>query len=203
MVMQIQARVVQQLKSDSEWKTSTTCVPLYGEAIIYSADAYNPVRFKLGDGVSIADSLPFISTEGLFAVNITTIVVQEVVTYIADKTFAQISAAVAGLKFVYALYDSQYYFCFANDASAAHFYCFTESAAKYVRVYSDNSVQVGQASIGGYTVPVGGIPASDLSEEVRRSLLPAVTTADNGKLLGVDTGEWSKVTLPSASGVSF
>ena len=40
-------------------------------------------------------------------------------------------------------------------------------------------------------------------DETAESVLPAVTSADNGKVLRVVNGKWSAVSLPSANGVSF
>lgn len=44
----------------------------------------------------------------------------------------------------------------------------------------------------------------DIKDAVARGRsLPVVTSSDNGKVLRVVNGEWSVVSLPSASGVSF
>lgn len=42
-----------------------------------------------------------------------------------------------------------------------------------------------------------------LGWETQGETLPAVTSADNGKVLAVSNGAWAAVALPSASGVSF
>ena len=59
------------------------------------------------------------------------------------------------------------------------------------------------AGTGSYTKPSGGIPLTDLATAVQNALLPAVTSADNGKILQVVNGAWAAASLPSANGVSF
>ena len=44
----------------------------------------------------------------------------------------------------------------------------------------------------------GKVPDSQLP-----AILPTVTSADNGKVLGVANGSWSVITIPSANGVNF
>ena len=52
---------------------------------------------------------------------------------------------------------------------------------------------------GNYTKPEGGIPEEDLSPEILASILPTVTTADNGKVLMVVNGRWAAGSIPSAT----
>jgi hypothetical protein len=80
-----------------------------------------------------------------------------------------------------------------------------------------------------YTLPMGGIPKSDLSSSVQSSLekaetalqtapvtsvngetgavkvreVPSVTAADNGKFLRVVSGAWAAVEIANANGGSF
>ena len=51
-----------------------------------------------------------------------------------------------------------------------------------------------------YRKPASGIPASDLAGGIA---LPAVSSADNGKVLRVVDGAWAPAALTSANGVSF
>lgn len=53
-----------QLKHDTEahWQLATGFTPKAGEMIIYDADANNPVRYKIGDGVTNVNALPFAGT---------------------------------------------------------------------------------------------------------------------------------------------
>lgn len=53
-----------QLKHDIEenWLKATNFVPKEGEIIIYDIDANNPIaRFKIGDGTTKVNELPFVS----------------------------------------------------------------------------------------------------------------------------------------------
>lgn len=55
-----------QLKHDIEenWLKATNFVPKEGEIIIYDVDANNPApRFKVGDGTTVVNSLPFMGTQ--------------------------------------------------------------------------------------------------------------------------------------------
>lgn len=49
------------LKHDTaeHWALAENFIPLAGEMIIYDADASNPVRYKIGDGVTNVNTLPF------------------------------------------------------------------------------------------------------------------------------------------------
>ena len=50
-----------QLKHDTEtnWNKAVNFIPKAGEMIIYDADDTNPVRIKIGDGITVVNSLPF------------------------------------------------------------------------------------------------------------------------------------------------
>ena len=50
-----------QLKHDTEtnWNKAVNFIPKAGEMIIYDADGTNPVRIKIGDGITGVNSLPF------------------------------------------------------------------------------------------------------------------------------------------------
>lgn len=50
-----------QLKHDTEahWQLATGFTPKAGEMIVYDADANNPVRYKIGDGTTNVNALPF------------------------------------------------------------------------------------------------------------------------------------------------
>ena len=50
-----------QLKHDTEtnWNKAVNFIPKAGEMIIYDADGTNPVRIKIGDGITVANNLPF------------------------------------------------------------------------------------------------------------------------------------------------
>lgn len=50
-----------QLKHDTEtnWNKAVNFIPKAGEMIIYDADDSNPVRIKIGDGITVVNNLPF------------------------------------------------------------------------------------------------------------------------------------------------
>lgn len=50
-----------QLKHDTEanWAKAANFIPKLGEFVIYDADAFNPTRFKIGDGSKVVSELPF------------------------------------------------------------------------------------------------------------------------------------------------
>ena len=55
-----------QLKHDIEenWLKAINFVPKEGEIIIYDSDSNNPTpRFKIGDGVTVIGSLPFVAAQ--------------------------------------------------------------------------------------------------------------------------------------------
>lgn len=56
---EIKSRI--QLKHDTaaHWELATNFIPKAGEIIIYDADSDNPVRYKIGDGVTGVNALPF------------------------------------------------------------------------------------------------------------------------------------------------
>lgn len=56
----IDARIQQKHDTEANWKTKTNFIPMIGELIIYDPDsAYNYARFKIGDGVTVLNLLPF------------------------------------------------------------------------------------------------------------------------------------------------
>ena len=62
----------------------------------------------------------------------------------------------------------------------------------------NNPHGVTAAQIGAYTKPAGGIPKTDLDATLQNSLanvdsIPAVSTADNDKMLGVALGQWALI----------
>lgn len=50
-----------QLKHDTEtnWNKAVNFIPKAGEMIIYDADGTNPVRIKIGDGITVVNNLLF------------------------------------------------------------------------------------------------------------------------------------------------
>lgn len=56
----IKGRFIQKHDTETNWLKATNFIPLEGELIIYDADAtYTYPRFKVGDGVTLVNDLPF------------------------------------------------------------------------------------------------------------------------------------------------
>ena len=56
----IKTRIIQKHAVEADWLKATNFIPLKGELIIYDADAtYTYPRFKVGDGVTLVNDLPF------------------------------------------------------------------------------------------------------------------------------------------------
>ena len=56
----IKTRIIQKHAVEADWLKATNFIPLKGELIIYDVDAtYTYPRFKVGDGVTLVNSLPF------------------------------------------------------------------------------------------------------------------------------------------------
>ena len=57
--MAINARIALKHSTEADWQKAINFIPLAGEIIIYDADANNPVRYKIGDGTTNVNALPF------------------------------------------------------------------------------------------------------------------------------------------------
>ena len=56
----IKSRIVHKTDVEANWKKAVSFTPIKGELIIYSPDTtYSYSRFKIGDGVTNVNSLPF------------------------------------------------------------------------------------------------------------------------------------------------
>ena len=61
----IKARIVHKTDIEENWKKAVSFTPLNGELIIYSPDeTYSYSRFKIGDGESNVNDLPFVDGFG-------------------------------------------------------------------------------------------------------------------------------------------
>lgn len=57
----IKTRIINKHATESDWVKAINFVPLLGEFIIYDPDdTYFGARFKIGDGVSNVNDLPFV-----------------------------------------------------------------------------------------------------------------------------------------------
>lgn len=56
----IKTRIINKHATESDWKKATNFTPMKGELIIYDPDAtYSYSRFKIGNGVTNINDLPF------------------------------------------------------------------------------------------------------------------------------------------------
>ena len=56
----IDARIQHKHDTEAKWNEHPDFVPMIGELIVYDKDSvYNYARFKIGDGVTPLNSLPF------------------------------------------------------------------------------------------------------------------------------------------------
>ena len=71
----IKTRIIHKHATESNWKKATNFVPLLGEFIIYDPDeTCFGARFKIGDGVSNVNDLPFAyGSEGINTIDAGTI----------------------------------------------------------------------------------------------------------------------------------
>lgn len=59
---QINARIITKHDTEANWSKAVTFVPREGEIVIYEPDNFNTVsRFKVGDGKTVLNNLPFIT----------------------------------------------------------------------------------------------------------------------------------------------
>ena len=55
----INTRVINKHDVEANWNKAVNFIPKAGEMIIYDADGTNPVRIKIGDGITVVNNLPF------------------------------------------------------------------------------------------------------------------------------------------------
>lgn len=61
MVKTLKARIVQKHDTEANWKKATGFAPRDGELIVYSKDADNNARLKVGDGTTNINNLSFVN----------------------------------------------------------------------------------------------------------------------------------------------
>lgn len=84
------ARIVHKHDTEENWNKATNFIPKQSELIVYDKDStYSYARFKIGDGVTNVNNLPFTT-------NVLTIVVtqNDDGSFSADKTYAEIIEAI-------------------------------------------------------------------------------------------------------------
>ena len=58
---QINSRIVHKHDTEGNWNKATNFIPKQGEIIVYDIDTtYSYERFKIGDGVTNVNNLPFV-----------------------------------------------------------------------------------------------------------------------------------------------
>lgn len=57
----LKARIVHKHDIEENWLKATNFIPMQGEIVVYDIDGNYPYeRFKIGDGVTVVSSLPFV-----------------------------------------------------------------------------------------------------------------------------------------------
>ena len=87
----IKTRIIHKHDTEENWNKATNFIPRQGEIIVYDVDATHTYeRFKIGDGVTNVNSLPFTAPEVL-----TVVVTQNGDgSFSADKTYTEIIEAI-------------------------------------------------------------------------------------------------------------
>ena len=58
----INSKIIHKHDIEANWNKATKFIPWQGELIIYDIDDnYNYERFKIGDGITVVSSLPFVT----------------------------------------------------------------------------------------------------------------------------------------------
>lgn len=58
---EIQSRIIHKHDIEENWNKATNFIPKQGELIIYDIDSnYSYERFKIGDGITVVNSLSFV-----------------------------------------------------------------------------------------------------------------------------------------------
>ena len=119
--------------------------------------------------------------------------------YSADKTEAQILAAVAAKQVVICKAPEGYGY-FANDDDGTEFFVLYGSAsAKQIYRYVINGSTVSKSKVTVYEKPSGGIPENDLASAVQNKLPLRVTISWNGSIFSSDK-TFSEVSAAEAAG---
>lgn len=70
MAKTIKTRIVQKHATEEDWQKATSFAPLQGELIVYDPDStYAYPRFKVGDGSTLVNNLPFVDEETIAKIN--------------------------------------------------------------------------------------------------------------------------------------
>lgn len=87
----MKTRIIHKHDTEENWNKATNFIPKQGEIIVYDVDAIHTYeRFKIGDGVTNVNNLPFTAPEVL-----TVVVTQnDDSSFSADKTYAEITEAI-------------------------------------------------------------------------------------------------------------
>ena len=123
-------------------------------------------------------------------------------TYSSDKSYAQIMAAVAADKRVVAVLGSvEYQLTSAIEQSYAVVFTVTRGMlVNRITIAYGDAVTVSSDAIGDYSLPSGGIPATDLASAVQTSLGKADTALQSAPVTSVNgqTGAVS-LSIPSSA----
>lgn len=68
----INVRIIQKHDTEENWKKATNFSPKSGEIIVYDVDStHDYERFKIGDGATNVNSLPFVNAHSTISVSTT------------------------------------------------------------------------------------------------------------------------------------
>lgn len=125
-------------------------------------------------------------------------------TYSADKTYQQIrEAATEGKRVIAYLNHRLFQLVSVTPSSNAAVFAVTwQGSVEYIIVDLLNAVSVQSSTIGNYSKPVSGIPASDLASAVQTSLGKADTALQSAPVTSVN-GQTGAVTVAEPFFVTY
>ena len=139
----IKARIKTKNDNSTNWKNSSL-IPMKGEIIIYN-DTIIP-RIKIGDGVTLADNLPF--SNELNFVYLITISLDQNNNYISNKSYEDIVELINNKVDVRCFYKNKYFnFMLINDSYIDFsFFTLSNTILNYEQFlfYSNGDIQLNQ-----------------------------------------------------------
>lgn len=113
-------------------------------------------------------------------------------TYSADKTATQIIAAANANKRVIAMVGVTCYQLFIASGGEAYFTAIYNDTSRLLKVGPGSTATVSLLTIGTYSLPSGGIPATDLASAVQTSLGKADTALQSYTETDPTVPSWAK-----------
>lgn len=161
----IKSRVVHKHDTESNWSKATTFIPKQGEIIIYDIDSnHSYERFKIGDGVTKVNSLPFAndkiivdnalssSSENPVQNKVVNIAISSLQALVGDTAVAtQISNAVASKADVSHTHDDRYYTESEIDTKLSGKSDTSHTHSAYVNQNAFSNIKVGNTTVAADT----------------------------------------------------